>query len=47
MEFHAAMQGVDLNEKKEEPTDILDLKNSHTASQEGFGIGEGLGFLEL
>ena len=47
MKFFAAINGVDLDEKQEEPKDILDLKNSRIAQQEGFGIGEGLGFLEL
>ena len=49
MRFQAAINGIDVdNEKQEEvPQDISALKNSRLASQEGFGIGEGLGFLEL
>ena len=44
--FLAAMQGVDLDEEQEE-NDITDLNSRGIASQEGFGINEGLGFLEL
>ncbi|CAB4185737.1 hypothetical protein UFOVP1119_109 [uncultured Caudovirales phage] len=46
--FLAAINGVELDEEENaEPVDISSLKNSMQASQEGFGINEGLGFLEL
>lgn len=46
--FLAAINGVELDEEESaEPVDISSLKNSMQASQEGFGINEGLGFLEL
>jgi hypothetical protein len=48
--FLAAIQGVDLDaeledEKAEE--DVSALMNPHIASQEGFGVGEGLGFMQM
>jgi hypothetical protein len=45
--FFAAIQGIDIDESKQESSDILDLKNSRVASKEGFGLNEGLGFVEL
>ncbi len=45
--FLASMQGVNLDEEKEEPSDVSDLMNIKTAKDEGFGVGEGLGFLQL
>ena len=39
--FLAAMQGIDLEEEKE---DITTLKGIH-ANKEGFGIGMGLGYV--
>ena len=44
--FFAAIQGVDIDNAGEK-SDISDLKNSSIASQEGFGLNEGLGFVEL
>lgn len=46
--FLAAINGVDLEaEENKEPQDISALKNARTAADEGFGLGEGLGFIEL
>jgi len=45
--FLAAMQGVDLEETSEEPEDVSSLMNARTAQDEGFGINEGLGFIQL
>lgn len=46
--FLAAINGVELDEEESaEPVDISALKNSRVANEEGFGVGEGLGFLEL
>jgi hypothetical protein len=47
MKFHAAMNGVDLDEALQEPEDVTALQNSRIASNEGFGIGEGLGFMSM
>lgn len=49
MKFQAAINGVDVDGEKEEevPQDVSVLQNARLASQEGFGAGEGLGFLEL
>jgi hypothetical protein len=47
MKFQAAMNGVDLDESSSEESDITDLNNSRVAQGEGFGVGEGLGFMEL
>jgi hypothetical protein len=45
--FFAAIQGIDIDEQSRGSEDVSDLQNSRLALQEGFGIGEGLGFLEL
>lgn len=50
--FLAAMEGIDLDsksEKEEEKVeeDVTKLMNPHTASKEGFGVGEGLGFMQM
>lgn len=45
MQFQAAINGVDINSNNDSE-DISEL-NGRRASQEGFGSGEGLGFLEL
>jgi len=48
--FLAAIQGVDLDaDSKEEKVeeDVTSLMNPHTASKEGFGVGEGLGFMQM
>ena len=45
--FHAAIQGIDLQEKtKTDPQDTNDIKdlNGWKAQKEGFGIGVGLGY---
>ena len=42
--FLAAINGVDLGEKQEE--DVIDLSGKQ-AKQEGFGIDEGLGFMQM
>ena len=44
--FLAAMQGIDIDEDKD-PEDVSDLQNARIASQEGFGVNEGLGFMNL
>ena len=44
--FMAALQGAELVDPQETYSDIADLKG-HAASQEGFGIGQGLGFMSL
>jgi hypothetical protein len=43
--FLAAINGVDI-EEKQEAGDIVDLRG-HEAQQEGFGINEGLGFMQM
>lgn len=43
--FSASLQGVELN-GEEEISDIADL-TGYAASQEGFGIGHGLGFMSM
>jgi hypothetical protein len=43
--FLAAINGVDLD-KEEETNDIIELQGIESRNQ-GFGIDEGLGFLEL
>lgn len=43
--FSAALQGVELD-SEEEVSDIADLKGV-VANSEGFGIGQGLGFMSL
>lgn len=46
--FLAAINGVELEEEEnKEVEDISRLKNSRVATDEGFGVNEGLGFLEL
>ena len=45
-EFLAALNGVDLN-ATEETQDVSNLNSRFTAEKEGFGAGEGLGFLSL
>jgi hypothetical protein len=45
MKFMASLQGVDLDEAAKEPEDVTALKNARIASDEGFGVGEGLGFM--
>jgi hypothetical protein len=47
MKFLAAINGVELGEDQGEPEDVTALQNSMVAQKEGFGVGEGLGFLEL
>jgi hypothetical protein len=45
--FFAAINGVDLDEKQgESEEDVVDLKGRR-AAQEGFGINEGLGFMQM
>ena len=44
--FIAAINGVDLDGETE-VNDITDLKSSRVAANEGFGVGEGLGFMEM
>jgi len=43
--FSAALQGIDLDEE-EAVNDITDLKGL-VAANEGFGIGFGLGYMEI
>lgn len=43
--FSAALQGVELD-GEEEKSDIADL-TGYAANQEGFGIGNGLGFISM
>jgi hypothetical protein len=45
--FLAAINGVDLDEEAKEPEDVAALKNAKVASDEGFGVGEGLGFMQM
>lgn len=47
MKFLAAINGVDLEEGQEELEDVTTLQNPMLSQKEGFGVGEGLGFLEL
>ena len=46
--FFAALQGVDLEAEEPDPVnnDIVKLKG-YQAQQEGFGIGMGLGYMEI
>ena len=47
--FFAALQGVDLDDEVQEKSaegDIVKL-NGYAAMQEGFGIGMGLGYMEI
>jgi hypothetical protein len=41
--FMAQLQGINLEDSKDEVEDVADLKGVH-ASQAGFGIGLGLGY---
>ena len=45
--FLAALQGVDLEAESKKPDDVLSLNKPYTAQKEGFGAGEGLGFMQL
>ena len=45
--FLAAMQGVDLDEANKEPEDVSSLMNAKNAQSEGFGVNEGLGFIQM
>lgn len=45
--FLAAMQGIDLDEAEKEPEDVSSLMNARNAQSEGFGINEGLSFMQL
>ena len=45
--FLVAINGIDLEEQNKEPEDVTALKNSKIASDEGFGVGEGLGFMSM
>jgi hypothetical protein len=47
MKFFAAINGVELDENQETPQDVTALQNPMTSQKEGFGVGEGLGFLEF
>jgi len=43
--FAASIQGVDLEESVKEAEDVSSLNSPYVASKEGFGPGEGLGFM--
>jgi len=46
--FVAAINGVDLEENDQEiSNDITDLNSARVASSEGFGLNEGLGFMQM
>jgi len=46
--FVAAINGVDLENSNEEVIeDVTDLNSARVAQKEGFGIGEGLGFMQI
>jgi len=47
--FAAAINGVDLDEQNEEEVinDVTDLNSARVAQSEGFGINEGLGFMQM
>lgn len=45
--FVAAINGVDLDEQEEASNDITELNSAMTARDEGFGINEGLGFMQM
>ena len=46
--FTAAINGVDLEGQDEEVMDdITDLNSARIAKDEGFGINEGLGFMQM
>ena len=44
--FFAAIEGIDLDEQEQPLEDITKL-NGYQAAQEGFGIGMGLGYMEI
>jgi hypothetical protein len=44
--FSAAINGVDL-EDNSNGGDVTDLQKGQTAQEEGFGINEGLGFMQM
>ena len=44
--FTAAVNGVDL-EEDEPANDITELNSRNVASSEGFGVNEGLGFMQM
>lgn len=44
--FTAAVNGIDLEQQQSELEDITTLKGRQ-ANQEGFGIGQGIGAIEL
>ena len=44
--FLAAINGVDLD-AEEEVSDVSDLMNLKVARDEGFGVNEGLGFMQM
>lgn len=43
--FAASIQGIDLEESSKEIEDISTLNSKRVAEKEGFGPGEGLGFM--
>lgn len=45
--FLAAVNGVEMENDEKATEDVTDLLNSNIAAQEGFGINEGLGFMQL
>jgi hypothetical protein len=46
--FVAAINGVELDENDQDvPNDITDLKSARVANNEGFGLNEGLGFMQM
>jgi hypothetical protein len=45
--FFAAINGVDLEEELKSSGDVAELMNTRVASQEGFGVDEGLGFMKM
>jgi hypothetical protein len=45
--FFAAINGIDLEAEKESSGDVSELMNSRVASNEGFGVGEGLAFMQM
>jgi hypothetical protein len=47
MRFLAAINGVDLNDQQQEATEDITELQGRRATEEGFGAGEGLGFLKL
>jgi len=46
--FVAAINGVELEKNDQEiSNDITDLNSARVASSEGFGLNEGLGFMQM